>query len=883
MNPEELIALRGMFATSNTTISELADEQHTSLAELKNMDRMSTISTFGSMLALPSLQANACRIEALVHIAMVRAEGRQHPSSAFIHNAFESFGHGTCGRLEDPAEDLFSNTVHCRNGNYTVFEGLREGNGFYLQCVLDVIEDMPEKEPFIGLRRAVFALLTLSDAAAGRAGVLPRVVGTINPISTLPEEVVARMESMFQWVLFNANDPELLHVELDDLRPFVFDISQHDLLPQSLGHTSLERYPVLQLGDMYCLALPTAVGSAVTRYTLEMVKSLSMMDAFERVLECEYWNLLLSTPFIPAKEKAHLDLQRQGNLRVRSVINEVDPGRYLHLVISNEAIENIETVGFTEVSPACMEQSRIAMEQALKASEIATQRSGFRDGITLVIGCGLGRASVFVAEALPENWWIEYIPVHDALTMAWMEDFSPLDLWRILDSKAALDSAGISLVNGNGLLNLFAWANDLKGHLVPHGDIPDNFRTTDARRLIFVNQNSVLELRSNTQRRHHTLVALNEDHVFRRVRRIGESVFSDDQEAPLYIDEQALRDGSLKAVYIAANRFWWMEIEQEDDGPKNEIYEHWKMLCVWLQRTAPVLEETYVDLLPPVLTFRICFHKIVGTKTGSIDLPTADELKAAFETSIERTRAVITIKVGDAFDNALASPENIAERHLIEALIEGVSELVNARLEVAYKSKLLTRICPSDKARNRHMMPAQNFRDMIRRGSGKPVSIHSVDDGLSRLGLAFRVQSDVNSEVKGKLECTSFLNSACRQVLEELCAFLKLFNRQKFIEIVLENHESAAISREWWRRTAHANIALHGDHAVGIIAEHVAEINACSIASRILIEAAICECPVDGGALSGELDLSRAMAKAIFAFHVGGWSDGVHWGLSYPG
>jgi len=78
------------------------------------------------------------------------------------------------------------------------------------------------------------------------------------------------------------------------------------------------------------------------------------------------------------------------------------------------------------------------MEKIVNASEIASQQIGFREGITLVIDCGLGSASIFLGESAPQNWRIEYFSVPDALTMAWMEDFNPIDVWRILDSKGAV-------------------------------------------------------------------------------------------------------------------------------------------------------------------------------------------------------------------------------------------------------------------------------------------------------------------------------------------------------------------------------------------------------------------------------------------------------------
>jgi hypothetical protein len=882
MDPEELIELRAMFSASNVTVADIAGEQQAIVGEVAKMDRVTIVATVGSMLASPSLQANAYRLEALLYISMAHALGRQNPWSALIQNAFTSLGNGICGRLEDPAEDLFSTSVHCRQGNFTVFEGLRESNGFYLQRVLDVIEEMPEEEPFASFRRSVFALLTLSDAVAQRAGVSPFIVGEIVPHADLPKEIAETLVSMPRWVLFSANDPEVRRISLDDLQPFSFKMPESELLGQSLGHTSLERYPVLQFGDLICLALPTAVGSAVTRYVLEMAASLGVTAKFELELARGYWELLASARLIPPTHAIRADLQAPGDRYVQSVLHEVDPGRFLNLIHLHEPLEDLELTGFIEISPAAMELSHRAMEQVVKGAEIAARQIGFREGIALVIDCGLGRASIFVGESAPKNWRIQYISVPDALTMAWMEGFSAIDIWRILDSKAVIDSAGISLSNSNGLLNLLAWANDLKGHLVPHGEIPESFRDASSKRLIFVQQNALLELRRSVQTKHHAVAALNENNVFRQVRRIGDSTFKDDEDAPLYIDEHALHDGQLKAVYITAKRFWWAEIQYENNAQKHDIFEHWRMLYGWLQRAAPVLEEAFADLLPTVVTFKLHFQRIIGVTTERMAVPSDAELKAAFETSVDHTRGVITIKIGDAFDSALGSSENIAERRLVEALAFGTSELVRTPLEAARASEIVKKICPSPHARGRHLIQAQNFRDMIRGASGKPVTIHLMDDAMSRVGLAFRVRQGVGSEVTGTNECTAFLNRACQYVLEELCALLRSFDRRKFIELVLGNHESAAINREWWRRTAHAVIGLHGESAVDVIAEHVAQMNACSVASRILIEAALCECPVEGGAIPGELDLSRAMAKAIFVFHVGGWSDAVHWGAIAP-
>jgi hypothetical protein len=75
-------------------------------------------------------------------------------------------------------------------------------------------------------------------------------------------------------------------------------------------------------------------------------------------------------------------------------------------------------------------------------------------------------------------------------------------------------------------------------------------------------------------------------------------------------------------------------------------------------------------------------------------------------------------------------------------------------------------------------------------------------------------------------------------------------------------------------------LALREDQVAArraIVNRH-AELNACTLSSRLLIEAAICECPLNGGRIPGDLDVSRLMANVLLVFHFGGWSDAMRWG-----
>ena len=61
-----------------------------------------------------------------------------------------------------------------------------------------------------------------------------------------------------------------------------------------------------------------------------------------------------------------------------------------------------------------------------------------------------------------------------------------------------------------------------------------------------------------------------------------------------------------------------------------------------------------------------------------------------------------------------------------------------------------------------------------------------------------------------------------------------------------------------------------------------ARFNGCAVASRLLMEAGLCECPLSSGRTPGVLDLGCLMAKVIIIHQFGGWSDAIRWDAMAP-
>ena len=135
---------------------------------------------------------------------------------------------------------------------------------------------------------------------------------------------------------------------------------------------------------------------------------------------------------------------------------EVDPGRYIHLIFFVDGLDGFFPDGLGGANPDPSHLSSAISEHLKRASEEATGQPTFRDGISLIVACGFGRALAFyIEDKLPEHWRLESIAAHDFTTLSWLSDSEPLSLWRLLDARDAITTERVELLNVNGPLILW--------------------------------------------------------------------------------------------------------------------------------------------------------------------------------------------------------------------------------------------------------------------------------------------------------------------------------------------------------------------------------------------------------------------------------------------
>ena len=877
-----------MLAVENPTIRQIAETYPRTIAELKKLDPIRTAASFAGLLLLPQLQANCLRIEALIHIAMAYCDGEEAPTREFVRRSFKRLDQGYCGRMEDPSEDVFVSLVNTPRGNFRVFEGIREGNAFHLQRILNLVETMPDSPAYNRIRKSIESLLRLSDSLADRAGVSENELGQELPLKCLSAAMADQASGTCDLIRFNIGALTQAETPIESLSEFILNLQDGPKVrDQFMGNTEVERRPLVLHNDCVHLLLPTAVGSAITRFVIESVLSMGQAAAFEHALAGEYTQLFRRAPILGTVSRPEIRLQKITGGRIGSMMSEVDPGRFLHLLFFVDGLDDFSSDGLVGFNAAPEVLSETITKHLAGVSDQARKQAGFRDGISLMISCGFGRGLYLDLENnLPDHWRLESMPAHDLATLGWLSGFSPLSLWRLLDSQEAIRNQGTELLNANGLLNLVAWSRQLGGHLVPHGALPKEFATQGAGNLLVVRQNAIRELRHGVTADWDPRRIQDSQGKWVQVRKISDSEFQEDKNAPLYASEEDVLRGRLRGVYLAPNRPWWIEIIAPENAPRDPVFQYWMMLCTWLRRAAPILDEAYPCLPAGPVSFRISFATIVGGTSGRVTPKDANQLRSLVQVNAEFGLPSVRVDVADGFDDGLAQPENLAERAIAEALIEGTAKISGELADNEKRARLMDTICPNSEARFIHRFEARFFRDFLGSElSGDPILIDELDAAAARIGLGWRARSrESNSEISGVPECTSYLNDAVHAVLDDLCAQLRCLDRHLFVGALLQNNEAISHSRDVWRRTAQANIAIHDDKdaAVRTIIEHHSRLNASSLATRILLEAAICECPLEGGRRVGQLDLSRAMAKAMQTHFLGGWSDAIHWGAIKP-
>lgn len=881
---QAIIAEQSRWASQSVPLSEITKENGSVIRDMARYSASSAVPMLASLLTEPELQSHCLRIETLIALAVIHCNGTKEANINPVIRWFNQMT-GTlsvCG--EDPAEDVFVTLVNDKERDYRLIEGIWEGAGFYTQQILNVIISMPDSKRFSAIKRSVRALLVISDVICSRAGLIRYQLGSDSHHNKITRNTIPNAQP----INISFEDLENMGICLDDLASFCLEPeSKHRLHNQEVGNSVLERHPLLILNTHEIIvALPTAISVAIRYFLLEVVEERRLVGSFNKALAQNYSKLFHKMPVLGELTDIPLYWRQVGPHLLSHFLTEVDKGNYISFHFFLPSLDSFKKGNFKEIYWVDSTLASDIKASIDESTRYASGLEGFQRGINVVIGCGWGQGfAMEPVECENFNWQRLDLSAAELDCLSWLQDMSPQYIWRVLDGKEEVEKAGVHLSNPNGLLNLIAWIQHNDGHLVPHDNLPEGRITPEHPIRLVPPLNLLRDIRvevNHAYDRHIVKDHTDRSHYVERV--WPRPLFGKASSRNLYVSLSDVENGQLTAVYHSKIKLW-ISTATPNITERRVNYKLWEATGEWLHRIGTGLEKC-LEHLSAKTNIKVYIEFQDGdSELDGVNKPTRVDLEALCV--IEQTGDVnarkITFKEG--FISGFRNAENIAEQLIAEALIKSYLMILAQDDEITFVAILKT-VVTNTEARHFHLFHAHSYLDFVKDSLPKQlVSINPIDDAAVKIGLGWRAQKDELAEIfEGKEECTGFLRNVVDVLYKEIINRLTIFDRTTTLQRLVSNIEKSNALQEHFEKTSAAILGLHeADPTTRLkYIGKISEFAGSNIASRVLIEMAICSCSLEGGKTLSDIELSKLIARASLLARIGGLSDAIHYNALPP-
>lgn len=860
--------LAGSMAEENLDLRALTHRQPKLCARLKKFSFRHVAEILAGLLIRPENHPATLRIEALIHLAALHCRGSKEPTLAQIREWLnEILLKDRLGRGEDPVEDVFSSVVPSWSGCVILLEGAWRDNAHYLQNVMAALLGFGDEGWAKSTMSHVMALLRVADEVTRRAGVERYEMSATAPrnfVKVAPRPV----EEGTAAVSFSLQDIFGMGLIARDIAPFATSIEQTSQLGfETLGHTWLERRPLLRHEGGWLVTLPTAIGAAARRFVMERAAAASALNAFQSALQKQDWQcvaklVLGNLEMSGASESIDIDP------RLRASTATFDRGGHALVVLASEDLADTLETGLQGINSFVGETAKSlwAIEEELSS------RPDYRRGLTIIVHGGVGRGYAFGLPNSPPGWHRLSIDIGDAVRMSWDGDFTARRLWKLLSQQNQLPSKGFDVVNPNGFLNLYGYLQSQDYHPVPAELVPQG--------MMMLGTDYVAHARSGIRKAldYHLVLGPSGTTFVEVQRRSTTSYFKEVSGLPLFVAPLDAMNGRFLAVVETHDRPWWIEYDRKGSEKGELAFRIWDAAQRWMIRLAPALERELPNLPRAPVWVRLLFSDHIE----SFDEGAADS-RGVERPTVTMQAGTVCLDHAKLALSSYAQPTNIAERHLISAIALGACELAGTQRSLEWADALAVEITRSEDARFAHAIPVSDVTQMVQSTIPLPAARLPMDEdrGWSHLGLATLAGRSDAGEVPEE-ESGALLQAAVLCLWERIEKKLRSIDRRSLVVKALLNHEAIDKDRAHWAQTAAALLTLHDDKEDVLRAHNELEGRRASaaVASRALAEMAICTCPTSGASPCGDIDLDEFIADICAMVECAGQCDAHFYGLA---
>jgi hypothetical protein len=863
------------------------------IEEIKTLARHDALLLVAGLQLLPEFAPNAVRIEALTQLILQFAQGNRKPNSADLDRHLNHWmGQTLLPSLEDPVEDVFISNIISEIGNTRVFEGIWESNDFTTQLVLqsNYLTAMEARNRALALWP--FPMMVLSEALAKRANLnrFTCPAGAAKSRLKLPDDI--KLTQVGQYCQFSWDDLSKLKIRRADIESYF--ITTADLagdLNNGFDTSVIHDHPLFETEGEILVLVPSSLMKALRGSILQKVHQFDLSAALHgHLLEqqagavSESFERMAATAIDFEDEELKPPQLESCTLQVSWF--RFDRAWYALAVtisvpehaLSEAAVSEVLTV--TERD----EETLIAWEKAAK--EFVSRIPGFRGGLIFHVASSLGQGLLIAGRACNgEDGWRDWnLSLADLRVLSRSEDMDLTRLVIIATIRDDFEKREVRWQSGNGDFNFIAWALSVEFRLIPRDWAANQVN-------VVIPSDAMFNLRSRTRTRidEHGVLFLHKLDDPSGTKLIPATVaveryqpwsfFDDSRQSSAYFCQIDPREGRLRAAVEYGKCVLWIEMKSPThQESRSGIFHLWQALVTWFERLfESVCRELLENRLPPLISLRFVVEEPFVFDDGTAQTGKVIDV-------ISKNSHTIVFGVSKMILRQFQSETNLAEKQLISAVFEALVNFCGPGGRKAALDRLIDEGFRGGAVRSMHVAFRNDVRAMLHTlvSRDRPARASNEIMETSRIGLAHRICPFIATGTYRGSAAQWLLNSAASRIRSSIKQRLITINRQSLILRVFENIEAIEADNWRWKLSASALLGMHGgvETVDPAMREHVSANEGALLASKIAIEMAVCDSPIEGGVVATDLDLRWLIGEVLLLIEFGYQSDALFTGLA---
>jgi len=845
---------------------------------LDNYNTIQLISVIGALQLHASNHGKNFRMEQLARTVLLKLGKHDKKLLANWETLKQSIENYTDGAwMEDPLTNSFTEIAIFEEGNYLVYPGLYVGHTEILnqlsECIFLHKHNLPED--FVKkIRDAVGLLLFLSNQAAQEIGHSAFLFETSQTdIIELPS--FKNLEQYVDALYFNNEYLEAVssrrRYDLNIIKDFVIEADAKELEDEDPDNNAVNLKPFIEVKNGILMYMPTGILPSLISFINKKAQEYNCSKDLDELLNKRQYHLAGVALSKMKWYATDIKLPEQKEpLALRESVFQFDEDKLAYLCFVNPGQPNLTSKLSSGSANYGLEQRSQEVVEFL--SEINPNQP--MRVLCLYVLAENAQNSFFMWSKPPAGHQKLALKYSELKTIAYSDDIDPLDLWKF--AKCHLQTNEIANVMATGgMIDAFAIYRENNGSLLSSDE------ENPIGGMLIVSDGSAQYFMKNVQQ------SLNEHAVLLfDGKNVGFlKVHKHKNYAPVYIDDQF--SNFFRIVIETYKMPIWITSRQTRRNQSTWGAFACDAVAFWLYKMEPLLRP-YLEKIG-IIQFEINLvvdERLLGAKEYEVKSVATEDVLIDVKIIAPR----IDIFVPFEFIYPLQSPDNVADKLLISAVLKGLNKYVEAsghslgldkqRIEEIIESTLVPShakmILFSDATLNVKMddrnLPA------IRYIQEADIS-YVLDNLVSYLPQGYHIPEKIATrEEKIKL-CDDIVEAIIKQITIRISDY----NGVELIKYLIAHHEKAVQLKEFREILIPAKIACFSneEREKAELLNSEKNLITTSHALRTLIEFVATNVPT-GNKLPNKDDIDELLALTNQLTEWGGLNEAMRLGLDDP-